>query len=174
MRQETKTFEIYTFEELEPDIQAKVLARYWDITIAYDWWEYIYEDANQCNLDIKGFGIGIDNNSTCKLNFQTYPEDTAQEILTNHGEGCDTYKAAATFDSARIDAITSLENETGEPEDTELYQSALAEFKHALSSAYLNMLHSEYEWLSSEECVKDYIINNHYEFLVNGEDYTSL
>ena len=43
----TITFEIYKFDELSPEAQAKAILNNCNINIEdYNWWESIYEDAN--------------------------------------------------------------------------------------------------------------------------------
>lgn len=170
MRQET--INIYTFDELSEKAQQKAIEWFLSDYPDYGWFDTIYEDAEQCGLEIMGFDIDRGNYCDMRLKTNSYYEDVAAYIIQNHGEHCETYKAAATFDSARIDAITSLEGEErGEPEDLPEYEEAENEFLYALKAAYLSMLRNEYDYLTSDEHAKEMIINNEYEFLEDGSRY---
>lgn len=48
MRKETKTFEIYTFEELTTEVQNKLIEKYRDINTSYEFWHnHLIEDFKE-------------------------------------------------------------------------------------------------------------------------------
>lgn len=170
MRIETTTRTIYQFEELND--KAKEQARNWwrNASMHDEWWESIYEDAENIGLKITGF---YGDRGEIEGGFTESPEDVANQIMEEHGEICETYADARNFlkeledfmDKAEKDewgeiATLKLENEKEEME---------AEFQYAILQDYLSMLKKEYEWLMSNEQVDESIICNEYEFTERGE-----
>lgn len=85
----------YQFGELSDEAKKKAVENMYDINVNYDWWEFIYEDAEQICCKINGFDIG--RGQYCELETKYGFKDTATEILKSHGEMCETYKIAVEF-----------------------------------------------------------------------------
>lgn len=162
----TKTINIYSFDELSDD--AKETARNWyrDGALDYDWWEFVYEDAERVGLKITGFDL--DRRRHAEGKFTDAPEDVAGSILKEHGDTCETYKTAAQFIADRASLIADLEDGT-EVEDTEAYEDLKEEFLKSLLEDYSIILQNEYEYQLSDECVDETIRANDYEFLESGK-----
>lgn len=170
MRTETITRTLYQFDELNDD--AKENAReWWRECAAYDdWWEYIYEDAERIGAKIEGFDI--DRGSYCTLKVVD-TEETAREIMAQHGECCDTYKTAKEYTEQKEKILDAAErDEAGEFVDEYQLDADLddldAEFVKALAEDYLTILRSEYEYRMSGENVDENIRCNEYEFTGSG------
>lgn len=179
MREIVDRFTVYKFDELSPEAQQKALENLWDINVDYEWWDSTYDDAWNIDLKIKEFDL--DRGSYVKAVFMGSAMDTAEKILQEHGEHCDTYKTASDYmveykklvfyqcqDDA--DAISerdfdyiintpSWDIETDEIDD---------EFLRSLCEDYRIILQNEYEYLTSEEAIKDTIEANEYEFHEDG------
>ena len=170
MKTITKTYKVYKFDELSEQAQHKALEKLWDINVFHDWWECTYEDAKNIEATINGFDIGRSWEIDMSLDYDT--ETTCNAIIENHGEQCDTYTLA-------IDTLKSIneakESSTEEQEEDgtldEKLEDINKEFLQQLGQCYLIMLRDEYEYLTSEEAVKDTIEANDYDFLENGELY---
>ena len=54
---ETRTCNVYTFEELSPEGQRKAIERYYDINVDHEWWRYTYDDAEDIGLKITEFDL---------------------------------------------------------------------------------------------------------------------
>lgn len=95
-RKITKT--VYKFEELSD--QAKEKARdWWRQSLGYDeWWDGVYEDADQASLKITGFDL---DRADISGRFTADACSCAHLIQDNHGEDCETYKTAVAFLAAR-------------------------------------------------------------------------
>jgi len=188
-----KTVEIklYKFEELSEAVQQKVLEKLWDINVDYEWWDFIYDDADNVNLKISGFDIG--RGSYCEIEFTQISIDTAKAILKNHGETCETYVLAKNFLSEHnrlqneynkySDLYENMNPETDEEEQQEQEYYDLMksfeddieelekEFLNDLSNEYLSNLRKSYDYLTSEEAIKEAIEANDYDFTENGKIY---
>lgn len=155
---------LYQFNELSKT--AKEKARQW-FREGYDGsfeWEYIQQDAKNVGLIIKS----LDQHRANKGHFERLAENTAERILTEHGEVCNTYRTAKTF----LDSLKALPRD--EEGELSLYDQDKAEileeeFLHGLLEDYRIMLDSNIEYANSDECVDENILANEYEFIENGE-----
>lgn len=63
-----KIIKTYKFEELDENLQQKILEKNSDINVDYDWWDYIYEDINDVaeilGINIKQKPVKLINGST--------------------------------------------------------------------------------------------------------------
>ena len=176
MRTVTHTQTIRTFDELELHEQQKVLEDQYYINVDYDWWDSTYDDAAQIGLKITAFDLGRAN--YVKGEFIHSPIDVAERILKEHGEQCETYKTTANYlhefdilfsqleadmlswpgDARDWDAITYYETD---PEDLEDLNN---EFLKSLCEDYRIILRDEYDYLTTQEAIRETIESNEYEF----------
>lgn len=157
----TITKEIYTFEELSE--QAKEKAREWyrQGNLDYDWWDSIYDEAEELGFKITEFDLGRAN--YCKIKAIETPKAIALNILEQHGRDCKTWKTARDFMWSRH--YRKQQRKLGRYLD---HETESEEFLHSLSEDYRIMLRNEWEWLNSDECVDENIIANEYEFDEEG------
>lgn len=163
-----ETIEIFTFDELSPEAQAKAIEKLSDINVTFDWWDSVYQDAKDIGLKITGFDAA--NNSTGELLLSA--SEVAQNILNNHGKVCDTYKAAEYF----LSVWQPVFNEYMEKQSTELKNRLMEienDFLKSILKCYKISLSKEYDYLISEESIKETIIANEYEFTADGKLYNS-
>lgn len=153
---------LYKFEE-HPR-QDLILTNYWDINVYYDWWNYIYEDANDIGLKITEFNI---DKRICTGNLTEDGEDVAEKIINEHGNKTRTYKAAKDFQAAY--ALLHLKYPYDYFEDE--LEEIEADLKENLCRAYLQILKDAYEYLTDEEQIKETLIANDYEFTIDGNIY---
>lgn len=168
-----KTIEItlYKFEELSKEAQQKAIDNNLDFNVDYEWWDGTYDDAKNVGIDIGSF----ENYSYCKGTIMD-TEQTAHDILKEHGEQCDTYKTAAAYLSERDKLIANWpKDEDGEyinegDLDTQLDELG-EDFEQSILEDYRMMLDREYEYLTSYEAIKESLISNDYDFTEDGEMY---
>ena len=155
---------IYKFSELSDEAKQKVLENLYGINVDYEWWESIDEDAETVGIKITDFDIGRNNYINATID---NCHNTARGIIENHGETCETYKAAEQF----LENCKKLEDV--EDEDYYLHEEELAEyeeeFEKELLEEYLSILKREYEYNLSEEAIIETITANEYEFYENGK-----
>lgn len=193
MRQET--INIFTFEELSEEAQQKVLQDYYDINVGYEWWEFTYEDAENVGVKIDGFDIGRGNNISGSIDDL---ETVCNKIIIEHGESTETAILALEYLykfivlNARLDRAVDVMDEIDRryeelnPEKADrVYATAdeivtscedaiedlTEEFEREILECYLTMLRNEYEYLTSEEAIKEHICANEYEFTEDGSQY---
>jgi hypothetical protein len=171
MRIETRTRTIYTFDELSE--QAKEKARDWwrEGALAYNWWEFIYEDADGIGLKITGFDLDRRRHATGE--FTPPAVEVAGMIIKDHGEKCETFATATAFLKERESFMESAEKDEwgelatyelqGELEDMEKY------FLKSLLEDYAVMLQREHDWQLEDEQAEASIRSNGYEFTEDGE-----
>jgi hypothetical protein len=173
----TVRIKIYKFDELSVIAQKKAIEQFADTNVNYNWWQFIYQDAEQVGLSITSFDI--DRGSYCKGEFIEGATDTANKIVANHGEQCETYKTAKQFlsdwaelvkkhsDGIHTDKVAE-DNEydfDGEAEDLE------REFLKSLCKDYLILLSKEYDYLTSETAIIESIRSNEYDFRIDGKQW---
>jgi hypothetical protein len=166
---ETKVFK---FEELDEAAQETAISELYDINVDYEWWDYVYTDAEDVGLKIKGFDL--DRGSYCNVEWIEDPLTVANKIIENHGPDCETHKDAeiflADYDKIMNDAEKDEEGEMlFELDIEEEIEELEDEFLKTMCENYRIMLSKEYEYLTSEEAIKETIIINEYDFLENGK-----
>lgn len=173
----TKTINLYSFDELSDKAKQKALENLYDINVDYDWWQYTYEDAERVGLRINGFDL--DRGSYCEGDFLEDAKTVAELILKEHGEQCETYKTAKEFLSNYLPVLKELEVYQAEDEN-ELNQDLIDsldekccdlidEFEKSIFEDYRIILQNEYEYLISEEAIKETIERNEYTFTEDGK-----
>ena len=149
---------VYQFDEL--DETAKERAREWYRAGAldYEWWESVYEDAAQVGLKITGFDLGRRQSIDGELTMSAM--ESVSNIITTHGEDCDTHKLASRYYPQLL---------AQDIEDEDKAQQLEEEYARELKEVYWHMLNEEMEYQLSNECVDESILANEYEFLENGQ-----
>jgi hypothetical protein len=168
MRKETVEYEVYKFEELSDEVKEEVLEhfRYFNVE-DIDWWEYTYEDAKNVGIEITGFDLDRGRDITGKFIYSA--KDTAESIIKEHGKDCNTYKLAKKYldDIIPIEMMEKFTEELDEDKLDEISEEFLKDILHE----YFKILKNEFEYLTSDECIKKSIECNDYEFLKNGKIY---
>lgn len=169
-----KQIKVYPFDELSDEAREKAIEKLSDINLFDDWYQVTYEDAEQVGLKLTGFDIGRGN--YCKGEFIESAKDTAERIIHNHGQDCETYKTAIEFneDSAKLYMKYPVEMDkdgfdNNEEERDEEQEETDAEFLKAILEDYRIILQKEYEHLASETTIIETIKANEYEFTADGE-----
>lgn len=166
-----KTIKLYEFSELSEEAKQKAIENLYDCNVNYDWWESVYEDANNIGLKITGFDL--DRGSYCKGDFNLSANEVAQNIFNNHGEQCETYKTATkfmdewqpVFDEYMDENSPNYESSESEDKLTDLED----DFLKSLLEDYRIMLTKEYEYLTSKEAIIETIESNEWTFTENGK-----
>lgn len=164
---------VYPFDELPDDAKEKVIEELWTINVEHEWWEFTFEDAAQVKLKLTEFQL--DRGSYCRGEFIEYAKDTADAIIENHGENCETRQTAEEFivDSAKLYMKYPVKlDDDGDDQDEldrENAQEELnSEFLKSILEDYRIILQKESEYLTSEEAIIETIKINEYEFTEDG------
>lgn len=165
MREETVM--VYPFNELSDKAKEKALTDLYDINVDYGWWEPIYEDAEFVGLKLTHFDIG--RSWDIGITLDVTMESCIDSIKSDHGDFSDTCQTAREYEEKL--------NELGpEPEDGDAfdvwedqYYAIQDEFVKDMGQTYLVLLRNEYEYLTSEEAIRETIEATEYEFTEDGE-----
>ena len=155
---------VYDFDELSDDAKEKAIEKLYDINVNYEWFDSIYDDAENVGIKIESFDIYRKN---IDIKFLKSAPAVAELIVENHGKQCDTRKTADQF-------LSDLNELTGQCEDIEdcpedKIDDLEKEFKRAIAEDYLSMLSREYDYLTSREGIIETIEANEYQFTDDGE-----
>jgi hypothetical protein len=162
---QTHTITTYSFEELNEAAKEKAIDANRDINVEYwEWWHTVYDDAKMIGLKLTGFDITY--HPTSKGSFIDSAYDTAKLITENHGKDCDTFKLATSY----ISELGKLQPET-DFENCELSEDLNDKFLSDLLKCYATMLNNEFDYLTSDEAIKETLISNDYQFLEDGTKY---
>lgn len=147
----TKTINVFSYDELSEDAKEKALEKFYDLNVSFDWWEYLYEDAERIGLKITEFDLGRGHYARGKL-LKSVGEVCAA-ILAEHGKTCETFKLAEEYYRRKRE---------NRPFDEE-------EFRDLLLEEYVTLLDREYEYQTSREAIEEGIRANEYEFTEDGK-----
>jgi hypothetical protein len=161
-----KEVKVYKFDELSDKVKDKVIENLSDINTDYDWYESIYEDAGQIDLEITGFDLYHREISGKFLNLGS-AEDCANVIVDNHGSTTETYKTASAYLSG-VERWKENHSQT-EDDDLEEHEALDREFLHSLLQDYLFILQKSYDYQTSRKAIIETIEANEYEFEENGK-----
>lgn len=156
MRTITKTYNVYSFDELSDEAKDRALNTLWDINVDHEWWSYLFEDAKYIGLDISEF------------NFYPYrylkgsfsdddPEMLAAKIL-------DIYRPYHPLTELAMNWQHRLETEP----DT-ITDQCIEDFFNNIKNEFFTILCNEYDYLTSREAIIETIKANEYEFLESGD-----
>lgn len=143
----TITINLYTLDELSPEAKKKAMESLYDINVRYEWWDGVYQDANNAGIKIKGFQTG--RGGEVSLQMVANPMVTARYILNNWGEDTEGFTCSKKY----------------------LDDELLPEYEDALMDVYLVMLENEYEYLLSDYAIEENVLANEYLFTEDGMEY---
>lgn len=159
---------VYQFSELSKEAQTKAIENCWDINLMDRWHESTYDDAQNIGLKITGFNLDRGNYVSGEI-IGTH-EETAKLIIENHGEVVETYKTAKEFLNQLYAYHDKADGEEEGEFDSEI-EELEEEFLKDLCEDYRIILRDFYEYLGSQEAIKETIEANQYEFHKDGRRY---
>ena len=161
-----KETKVYKFDELSDNAKEKALNELYDINVDYDWWDSIYEDAENIGLKLKTFDL--DRNRHATGEFILSATEVAANVIRDHGDQCETYKTAQEF----LDEQNKYPMPDDDSDEFSVWEDKMLEledeFLKSLLEDYSIILQKEYEYLTSEEAIIESIKANDYVFDENG------
>lgn len=163
---------VYSFEELSEEAQEKAIDKFRFANVDYGWWECVYEMAKEIGIKIKGFDIDA---GIIKGELTISFLDSFREIRKNWGRGSELHKTAKeylnqynkAYKEWKKDEELTLDDFEFEDEARDIEE----DYKKAILEDFLILLKKEYEYQTSDETVKEMIIDNEYEFEEDGTLY---
>ena len=145
-----KTYKVYKFSELSEESQEKALDNLRDIDVDYDWWEHIFEEAKNIGRKIESFEI---NNREVSGRFIESIDNVVKNIIEYYKKDDDRYKTVQVF-------LNVFNNDDDFNRNNKFLNDLLCD--------YSIILQKEFDYLISDEVVRETIITNDYEFLEDG------
>ena len=176
MKTITRQYKVYNFSELSEDAKRNALNSLYDINIDYDWYGFIYSEAEELGFEITSFDLG--RGQYCEIDINESCNTIANRILKDHGKTCSTYIEALSYKKARAKVILEYWTADDETDDVlynnendaeELLEELDNDFHHTLENEYFLILEKEYEYLTSEEAIIETIEANEYQFTETGK-----
>lgn len=177
MRTETKTINIYSFEELSKEAKENAIEKNRIMNVEHDWWYFTCESMKEVGVKIYSFDIYYRNiNITIEDS-----EHTSRETIDCFGEGMEVVKISKRFIADR-DALIKKFGEGNEIDGYSVKEEFIDEYdeeieyledeyRKEMSEEILTWLRDEYEYLQTDEAVAETLIANDYEFLEDGTIY---
>jgi hypothetical protein len=187
MRTISHEVQVGQLEDFSPKDQEKIIDNYRDINVDHDWWDFTYEDMIRCletlgfyNVEIQFSGFWSQGDGA---SFTAW-FDTAKKAELNKRLKKLASEAPDIAEKARSFGFADMKFHEEELEDgrIEVYRSShhyshentitsdnedLKEFARAFSRLIYRQLENEYEYLTSDEAVKETLEANEYEFDAN-------
>ena len=184
----TINVKVYQFNELSDDARQVAMNNYMEHYMD-SWYDYVLEDIKAIDLYLEEFDV---YRNYCNIRFQQEAEDTAQAIIEEGYAGTlkeivqewqeDVNNALKSY--SKYDEYMDWISDRGFTEDDFdfddwlLYESGYAEdklnmdldFLKQLSDYYLERLHDEYTYYSSESYISDFYDDNGALFLKSGKE----
>ena len=190
MRTETKTIEIYKFNELSKESQQHAIERLWNINVEHEWYDYdglldlTEKEIKDAKITNYPMNSGLISYVLLAFDFERGNHIEFDELKVNCEE---TFRKFLRIDKTtwnKIDYEFIVENESTSIEfssentlDEDLTQKQLNKLDKAKDIfdvkvwEALNSLRNTYEYLTSKEAIIETIEINEYEFTKDGELY---
>jgi hypothetical protein len=184
MRTETVEYKVYKFNELSEGVQEKVLDKFrYSQLEGFDWWDSCYEwfqeQLAEVGLACKTFYFSLDRDrhiEAVDLHFTDVSKfvESVQAGVKKSILGAADLTIHATrhyrYTHYKIDTYNGMPDRCQRLNKfldslIDRCNDKLGEILHN----FLTQLEKEEEYLTSDECIKEHIEINDYEFLENGE-----
>ena len=172
---------VYSFAELSDDAKERALNAFRDINVEFSWWEDTF-DAIRTAGKLLGLEIGeiqFDTDSHCTFDAHyRYVRGAVKAVCKEFSRADALHKVARDLQDLQKRHFYSLSCNVSSRRDTNSYQcfrfgedyecdlgDIIDDFAHWARI----LLRDEYEWLTSDEAVKEMIEANEYEFTEDGK-----
>ncbi len=172
MRIETITRTLYSYDELSQASKEKAVRQIDGVYVVDQWWDNVYYSAEQVGVNITSFDDRMAITGELTMDVMS----CIKAVMDNHGEDSRTYKISKRYLDqimAWEEAWTSLRHD-----DESAYYEKFSDFmdeihdqyREDILRAYRILLNEEYEYLSSDEAIIEFIRGNNVEFLEDGTE----
>ena len=152
---------IYQFDELSDKAKGKARDWYRESIADWDWWDFLYDDAQEIGMEIKDFDL-CRRDISGKLTMTV--RDCVKAIMEQHGKKTDTRKLADEYAVGLVTSRLLGEEQDDDEDDLDVSEA----FRDDLLKIYLHLLQEEYDGMNSDEYIDEHIMANEYEFEADG------
>jgi hypothetical protein len=194
----TVELELYKFEELPEDVQAKLIEKNYDINVDdHYWYEYVFEDAKEIGslmgIDIKDIYFSLHvQGSGATFNGSYYYQKGSVKKVTSHAPLDEelhrivkslallqrkffyglyaTIEHSGHYNHERCNTITVDHHDSYHYDSDNMneVEDELTELLRDYMVWIYNRLQKEYDYYTSEEQIKDQLICMEYDYTKNG------
>jgi len=167
------TIKVYQIDELPQHIQEKIIDKNRYILVEYwEWWDGVYSCVNEYGIKVKSFDVDKD---TIEIEID-HTSLTSHQLMKNYDEKNDFYIDSHNFLKKWSELVRKYSNglevdkvdEENEWDFDKEANELEAEYIKTIGENVLIMLENEAEWLTSDECVFDFLRGNEYEYTEDG------
>lgn len=173
-----KAVQVYFFSELDPKVQAKVLDKNRDINVDHNWYEYIISEWNKklesigfINAEISFSGFYSQGDGCCfksSLDLDHFLINDFEPLKKEEIDiAYEPYLGWTAYRQGKFVSYGCLSND----EMNQLCDSLVEfinEYKVDLCVEIYEDLRKQYEYLTTDEAVKETIELNEYVYLIDG------
>lgn len=196
----TARVKVYKFEGLSKEAQQKAIESMRDINVDYEWWDFTYdgfkEDAKEAGFDVdkiyfsgfasQGDGAMFEGEVNDITNFISNLNPHVQRVIkagrmniswsvVHRGHYYHSHCTEISFDAGDYPGyFVSGKGWQGNFQDNmDKLEETISDAYHDLCHKLYRTLEKEYDYLTSNEAIKDTIIANEYEFTKDGKQFTA-
>lgn len=159
------TYKVYKFEELDEEAKQKALDNNRDWNTDHDWWEFVYDSAAEEGVAILSFDLYRREIEVQLMKDVEFDREEALKYISENNEEFGTLMLEF-LDEDEYERENIIEDYL-----TEYEEEKTKEAEEEARDYWLTRLEEEYEYLCSDECIADALINNECEFYENGEAF---
>lgn len=182
----TVKIKVYKFEELSEESQGKALSGLADINVDYEWWDIDgLLDLTQDELNEAGIEPGEIESLLFSYKIKAFDLERGQylqleNVVVNNDEAFGKFlkipedlwsQCTYYFSNTKRDTNTCLDLQTDDwptTEEDDILNRAIEIMAEKIHEAWVS-LRNNYEYLISEEAIRDTILANEFEFYENGK-----
>lgn len=164
---------LYTFNELSDESKEVALdqCRYFQVNDSFWYEDILYDWFNTLGINVVSFNIDYGTIETVI----EYPsnKEIAYAILSEYGKQCELYSIASNYLYSLHWCKKDKKNRRSYGRSTICFnrEEIDQEFLNNIDQEFLAILRNEYEYLISDESVKEMISCNEYELTEDGKIY---
>lgn len=187
--------EVFKFNELSDEVQEKVIEKYYDWNVSYDWWDTVYDDtkeiASLMGIDIKDIsfsGFYSQGDGACFIGHYEYKKESVKNVKSYAPTDTELHEIVENLYLeqkkhfyaiyATIESTGRYFNQSIDVEKDQAYDfegnydgSVIKQLLNEFAGWIYNRLEKEFEYLTSEEAIKESIEANEMEFEIDGTIY---
>jgi hypothetical protein len=161
------TFNVFEFEELSDEAKERAIEEFRYMNVDHGWWGSVYDMAEEIGFTITEFDIDSRNIIEGELNVTLL--ESFKLIRKNWSRNSELYKTAKDYVRDFIKAYREMKVNDDELTvedfiDEDEARDLECEYKKAILEEFLSILRKEYDYLTSDEAIEEFLIDNDNKF----------
>jgi hypothetical protein len=170
------TFKVFKFEELSDEAKERAIEQFRYMNVDYGWWNCVYEMAEEIGFTITEFDLDSPNlwRPQIKGELNVTLLESFKLIRKNLSRNSELYKISKDYVRDFIKAYREMKANDEELTVEDFIDEARdleCEYKKAILEEFLSILRKEYDYQTSDEAIKEILVDGENEFYQNGTKY---